>query len=273
MSNELQEVFNFEGQQVRTVSKNGEAWFIGKDIAEVLGYSDPAQAIRNHCKGVVESTTPSNGGTQVTKIIPEWDVYRLIMRSRLPKAEAFEEWVVGEVLPSIRKHGAYITDEVVERTLTDPDYLIQIAKQMKQERQARIQAEERALEHAQEAEALRPQADKYSEFLDATGYLNFTTVGNMLDMSAITLRQFLQHEGVISKKKSNNAWQARKGYRSYFKVFPHIREGVVCSASTKMTSKGADFVIKLYNGEITAQEAKVNSVGTVEEGLIVELNV
>lgn len=89
------------------VDRDGEPWFVARDVATVLGYSDVSQAVRMHCKGVVESTIPTAGGNQKAKIIPERDVYRLIMRSKLPAAERFEEWVVGEVLPTIRKRGVY----------------------------------------------------------------------------------------------------------------------------------------------------------------------
>lgn len=99
---------------VRTVNKDGETWFVGKDVANALGYTDTDQALRKHCKALqllkaVDSTgldIPSRGLT----IIPERDLYRLVMRSKLPSAEKFEEWVVAEVLPSIRKTGGYNLD-------------------------------------------------------------------------------------------------------------------------------------------------------------------
>lgn len=86
---------------------DGSLWFIGKEVAEKLGYNDPNYAIRTHCKGGEETSTPTKGGMQTVKIIPERDVYRLVMKSKLPTAEKFEEFVVSEVLPSIRKTGSY----------------------------------------------------------------------------------------------------------------------------------------------------------------------
>jgi hypothetical protein len=100
-------VFTFENYDVRIVDQNGEPWFVAKDVATVLGYVDTAQAVREHCKGVVEITTPTKGGIQAVKTIPESDVYRLIMRSKKPEAEKFQDWVCGEVIPSIRKTGKY----------------------------------------------------------------------------------------------------------------------------------------------------------------------
>lgn len=114
--------FQFDNDAVRVITHNGDPWFVGKDVAATLGYADTKQAIRMHCKGGVESTLPSPGGPQLTKIIPERDVYRLIMRSKLPTAERFEEWVVGEVLPTIRRTGGYQApspiDDRIERLLT-----------------------------------------------------------------------------------------------------------------------------------------------------------
>lgn len=101
--------FKYNEQQVRTIEKNGEPWFVGKDVAEILGYSDTAQAVRKHIdnedKGVVEMTTP--GGKQPVTIINESGLYSLILSSKLPTAKEFKHWVTSEVLPSIHKTGEY----------------------------------------------------------------------------------------------------------------------------------------------------------------------
>lgn len=104
--------FIFENTPIRVAAIDGELWFVGKDVAEVLGYSNPQKAIRDHCKacrpvGVNESFTPLLDPQ--TLLIPERDLYRLVMRSALPGAERFEEWVVGEVLPTLRRTGRYET--------------------------------------------------------------------------------------------------------------------------------------------------------------------
>ncbi len=92
--------------------RDGEVWFVAKDVCEVLGYSNHRDAIAKHCKGGSKTRLPSAGGEQELIIIPERDVYRLIMRSNLPQAERFEEWVVSDVLPSIRKTGSYVAPQV-----------------------------------------------------------------------------------------------------------------------------------------------------------------
>lgn len=99
--------FTFEGSAVRTVVIDGEPWFFATDVAKTLGYSNPQKAIRDHCKGVNETVTPIHGTDQTVNIIREGDVFRLIMRSKLPAAQAFEAWVMDEVLPAIRRTGGF----------------------------------------------------------------------------------------------------------------------------------------------------------------------
>ena len=90
----------------------GDVFFVAKEVATTLGYSNPHEAIRTHCKGVSEILTPTKGGEQMVKIIPERDLYRLIIKSKKPEAEKFEEWVVGDVLPTIRKKGSYNSNDL-----------------------------------------------------------------------------------------------------------------------------------------------------------------
>ncbi len=130
-------------RSVRIVVHAGEPWFIANDVARALGYASPADAIREHCKGVTETGTPSPGGMQATKIISEKDLYRLIMHSKLPSAEAFQDWVMDEVLPSIRKHGAYMAPATIESMLEDPMAFRSLLDKLIGERQRRISVEMR----------------------------------------------------------------------------------------------------------------------------------
>ncbi len=129
--NELQIFENSEFGSVRTVDVDGKNYFVANDVAKALGYVETAKAVRTHCKGVSEMDIPSNGGIQKMKIIPEGDIYRLVVKSQLPTAEKFERWVFDEVLPSIRKHGMYAEDELLE----NPDLLISVAQKLKEERE------------------------------------------------------------------------------------------------------------------------------------------
>ena len=105
--NELQ-IFNSEEfGDIRTIEINGKPYFVGTDVAKALGYSNPRKAILDHCKGVTKRDTPTSSGVQSMSYINEGDLYRLIMKSKLPSAEKFESWVMDEVLPAIRKTGSY----------------------------------------------------------------------------------------------------------------------------------------------------------------------
>lgn len=110
--NELKVFENSEFGQVRTVDIGGKTYFVANDVAKSLGYAETAKAVRTHCKGVSEMDIPTNGGIQKMKVIPEGDIYRLVIKSQLPSAERFESWIFDEVIPSIRKHGMYAMAEL-----------------------------------------------------------------------------------------------------------------------------------------------------------------
>ena len=116
------------------MNESNEPLFCLADVAKALGYSRPADAVNQHCKGVVILPTPTNGGVQDIKYGKESEVYRLTMKSKLPDAEKFQDWVCDEVLPSIRKHGAYMTSDTLEKALTSPDFLIQLATNLKRKK-------------------------------------------------------------------------------------------------------------------------------------------
>lgn len=152
------QVFQFDGAKVRVVVKDGEPWFVAKDVAEVLGYARPADAVAEHCKNKTLHTvcgetpnTKGRGGLRANttlSIIPERDIYRLVMRSNLPSAERFEEWVVAEVLPTIRKHGVYMTPEKLEEYFVNPPMFFKVAEQLKDEYERRITLEAQVIEDA-----------------------------------------------------------------------------------------------------------------------------
>lgn len=131
----MNEIFNFHGQEVRTVIINNEPYFVGKDVAEILGYTNPRQALKNHVdeddKGVSKCDTP--GGKQDLVIINESGMYSLVLSSKLPQAKEFKRWVTSEVLPTIRKHGMFATDELLD----NPDFAIATLQKLKEEREAK----------------------------------------------------------------------------------------------------------------------------------------
>lgn len=111
MTNELQVFENPRFGAIRTLEEGGKVLFCGKDVCAALGYSNTRDALSRHCKGVVKRDTPTQSGIQEMNFIPEGDIYRLAAKSELPGADKFESWIFDDVLPSIRKHGAYISDK------------------------------------------------------------------------------------------------------------------------------------------------------------------
>lgn len=140
-SSSVQTFSNTEFGNLDVLMIDNKPYFPATKCAEILGHTNPERAVRNFCRGVTVSVTPSLGGKQPTKYIPEGDLYRLIVRSNLPSAERFEKWVFDEVLPSIRKHGVYVTPEKLVEFLATPESMIQIFTALHNEQQARIKAE------------------------------------------------------------------------------------------------------------------------------------
>ena len=160
---------------VRTVSRDdNDVWFVAKDVASTLGYSDTAKAVRMHCKGVDEMATPSKGGRQTVKIIPERDVYRLVMRSKLPAAERFEEWVVAEVLPSIRKTGGY------GMQIIDWDNPQHVAGLLTQSLEQVKKHQLTIAQQAHEIEVARPKVSFYDQFANHEGLHTLQNAGRLL---------------------------------------------------------------------------------------------
>ncbi len=123
MKQEMIMLENSDFGQLRMLYIDGKEYFVANDVAKALGYSVPKDAVARHCKGALKQRYLTEGGEQEIKFIPEGDVYRLIIRSKLPKAEEFEKWVFDEVLPSIRKTGGYINgtsiEQIIQRTVTE----------------------------------------------------------------------------------------------------------------------------------------------------------
>ncbi|EGT4145650.1 Bro-N domain-containing protein [Clostridioides difficile] len=132
------EVFkNEQFGEIRVLEKGGEPWFVGKDVAEMLGYSNSRDALKKHIdeedKGVAKCDTLR--GRQILTIINESGLYSLILSSKLAEAKKFKRWVTNEVLPTIRRHGAYLTDDKIEEILSNPDTIIKLATELKEKRE------------------------------------------------------------------------------------------------------------------------------------------
>lgn len=199
---ELQ-VFNYNENQVRTVLQDGEPWFVLKDVCEVLGISDHKVAARR-LEGDEVCQTPlidSIGRKQETTIINESGLYNVILRSDKPQAKPFRKWVTAEVLPSIRKHGAYMTPETLEAAILSPDYLLKVVTALKDETDKR-----KALEAANSAltvdlEIARPKAQYFDELVDRNLLTNFRETAKELGIKEREFVKFLIEKKYIYRDK------------------------------------------------------------------------
>lgn len=167
--NFLVESFNHQTfGNIRVVKEGDNIYFVGKDIATVLGYSNPRKAIRDHVKDHHKklANLETSKGTQSLFLVDEAGLYALIFASKLPEAESFQDWVYSEVLPSIRKHGAYLTQQALDRALTDPDYLIELATMVKKERALRAEAEQKRLEAEATAQVISEENNLQKDIIE-----------------------------------------------------------------------------------------------------------
>lgn len=188
------QLFNFKCQPVRTMIINDDPYFMGRDITNVLQYSNGPKAIRDHVyeeDKTVNETFTVNGTSPV--LINESGLYSLILSSKLPTAREFKHWVTSEVLPAIRKHGAYMTPAKIEEVLTDPDTIIQLATQLKQEREGRLIAEQKVNE-------LTPKATYYDKVLADKSLVTITQIAKDYGMSGRAMNKKLHELKVIYKQ-------------------------------------------------------------------------
>lgn len=204
MKGEITFFSNQEFGVIRAVEIDGEPWFVGKDVAEQLGYTDTAQAVRKHIddedKGVVDLTTP--GGIQRTTIINESGLYSLVLSSKLPRAKAFKRWVTSEVIPSIRKHGAYMTLETAEQMLSNPDFMIRLLQELKSEQEQRRELERQKKEDA--PKVLFADAVKTSRTSILVGELAKILKQNGVETGQTRLFSWLRDNGFLIKRKGSD---------------------------------------------------------------------
>lgn len=158
--------------------------FCGSDVAKALGYSNPRKALSDHCKGVTKRYTPTSDGEQEMSFIPEGDVYRLIASSKLPSAEKFEKWVFDDVLPSIRKHGAYLTPDAAVKMMADPDFMYTLAKRF-------IEQKDRADQLAAELDVAKPKVEYFDALVDRNCLTNFRDTAKELGVEPRAFTEWL----------------------------------------------------------------------------------
>ena len=240
-------VWNFEDSTVRTLTINNEPYFVGKDVAVILGYKNPQEAIRGHVddedKGVSEILTP--GGKQMMPVINESGLYSLILGSKLPKAKEFKRWVTSEVLPSIRKHGLYATEEL----LNNPDVMIAVLTELKTEREKTAKLQNTVAVQNQQLAELQPKATYYDVVLNCPDLVTTTTIAKDFGWSAIKLNGFLHEHGI--QFKQGDIWHlyqqyAEQGYAATRTSIFEGRDGEQHSREhTYWTQKGRLFIYDL----------------------------
>lgn len=193
--NEIRIFKSEEFGEIRTVEIGGEPWFVGKDVAETLGYERPTKAVSDHVDGEDRDEAPIQdpiGRMQNTAIINESGLYSLILSSKLPSAKAFKRWVTSEVLPSIRKHGGYINGQAEMSPEELMAKALQVAQKTLEEREARIgvlAAENSAL--TVEKQILKPKADYFDELVDRNLLTNFRETAKQLSIKQNDFVKFL----------------------------------------------------------------------------------
>lgn len=197
MENMMASFSSKEFGQIRVIQEKGKCLFCGLDIAKALGYKRPADAVTAHCKGSVIRRVPTSGGEQPIKFIPEGDVYRLIVQSKLPAAVRFERWVFDEVLPTIRKHGGYLGESLMEQIERDPEILFRFADALVKERR-----ENKALR--KELLNLKPKAAFYDAFVNPGDCTNIRATAKELNVPERLFCKYLQHKKYLYRAPAGN---------------------------------------------------------------------
>lgn len=245
------QLFDFKGQQVRTVTINDEPYFVGKDVATILGYSNTRDALVKHVDD--EDKLPSQiatvGQNRNMTVINESGLYSLILSSKLPQAHEFKHWVTNEVLPTIRKHGAYMTPEKIEEALLNPDTIINLATQLKEEQEHRKRLQ-------QENEVMKPKAIFADAVSTSSSSILVGQLAKILKQNGVEIGQnrlfaWLREHGYLGKRGSNkNVPTQRAVAMGLFKTketaVTHGDGHITIQITTKVTGKGQQYFINKF---------------------------
>ena len=266
--NKLNIFKNEEFGQLSVIVKNNKEYIEAIEVATILGYSNPRDAINRHCDkdgvvfsdvGVVTGFRKDNSKAfQVVtkKFIDEGNLYRLIIKSKLPSAKRFEKWIMDEVLPSIRKHGAYMSEEVINKTLDDPDFIIEMATKLKYEREQRRLLQEKA-EHLEASITIDKPYTNFGKSIatssDAITIGQFAKVlnNNNINIGRNRLFSILRENGYLIKcgKDKNMPKQVyvKQGLFQVSEQIVRTVEGELLTATTLMTGKGQMYFLDLLS--------------------------
>ena len=242
------QIFNYQNNEVRTVELNGEPWFVLKDVCEVLGiskYRDVAERLDDDERAPVRVDTL--GGAQEMTAVNESGLYNVILRSDKPEAKPFRKWVTSEVLPSIRKHGAYMTPETLQAAILNPDTMIQLCQQLKaeQDKNATLTAANSQL--TVEKQIMQPKADYFDELVDRNLLTSFRETAKQLEIGEKSFIQFLLDKKYIYRDKKGKLMPYAEKNNGLFEVKECFNEKTQWSGTqTLVTPKGRETFRLLY---------------------------
>ena len=245
MNNEL---INFHHEMfgdIRAIEKDGEPWFVGKDVAEALGYSNASKAVMVHVdeedkqKVMLKADSQNGNVVTATTLINESGLYSLVLSSKLPQAKVFKHWVTAEVLPSIRRHGAYATAPTIEKIIASPEFGIALLKNLQQEQLMRREAEQRVRK-------LQPLADYTALILACPETVSVSQVAQDYGMSAVAFNRILNRAGI--QYSVGGQWVLYAAYKdrglvqSYTFSYRHNDGTDGCRMYTRWTQRGRLFL-------------------------------
>lgn len=243
----MNEVFNFHGQEVRTVTIDNDPYFSNADVCKILDINNPSQALKRLKQdGVITNEVIDGlGRKQDMKFVSESNLYKLIFQSKKKEAEAFTDWVTSEVLPAIRKHGLYAIDDL----LNNPDMAIAALQKLKEERKLRLQAQEEIAQKNQIIQELQPKASYYDLVLQNKSLVAISVIAKDYGMSAKKMNKIL-HELKIQFKQGNT-WLLYQKYagKGYTQSKTHTIDADYSKMHTYWTQKGRLFLYDLLKNK------------------------
>lgn len=250
--NELMIFNNPEFGEIRTIEEGGKVLFCGSDVAKALGYKNPTKAIADHCKGTVERrTNDSLGRQQNMKFIPEGDIYRLAAKSELPGADKFESWIFDDVLPSIRKHGAYMTSDIIDKMITSPEFGIKLLTTLKDERDRRKTLEAANSALTVDNQIMKPKADYFDELVERNTLTNFRETAKQLGIPPKKFVDFLLEHKYVYRDKRGKLLPYQDKNNGLFEVKECFNDKTKWSGTqTLVTPKGRETFRLLYLWEM-----------------------
>lgn len=230
--------------EIRTITENEQVLFCAKDVASALGYKDTKKAVKDHCKKGRGQNTPhpqSPDKTIEMVFIPESDVYRLIVKSKLPQAEEFEKWLFEDVLPSIRKHGGYLTPQKIEEAILNPDTLIQLATTLKEEQEKNKKLLIKNSELTVDNQIMKPKAEYFDELVDRNLLTNFRETAKQLGIKEKLFIKFLLDKKYLYRDKRGKLMPYADKNNGLFEMKESVNEKTKWAGTqTLITPKGRE---------------------------------